>query len=107
MGNWSRISGSGPGDRGSNLAFSFAKEKVQPAKRKADCILTEVRAGLSNKEGVNMPVKTGEFKGYKVITLMRGDDDKYPFTFGVSKAKMILENLDEIKKFVEENEQGE
>ena len=51
-----------------------------------------------------MPVQIGEFKGHKVITLSRGDDEKYPFTFGVNKAKLILENFDEIKKFVEENE---
>jgi len=51
-----------------------------------------------------MPVQTGEFKGHKVITLSRGDDEKYPFTFGVNKARLILENIEEIKKFVEENE---
>jgi hypothetical protein len=42
----------------------------------------------------------GEFKGHAVIILKRTDDDKYPFSFGVGKAKMILENLQEIKNFV-------
>jgi hypothetical protein len=51
-----------------------------------------------------MPVQIGEFKGHKVITLSRGDDDKYPFTFGVAKARLILDNLEDIKKFVEESE---
>lgn len=49
-------------------------------------------------------VEFGEFKGKKVITLKRKDDDKYPFTFGIGKAKLILENLLEIEKFVKENE---
>jgi hypothetical protein len=50
-------------------------------------------------------VEFGEFKGKKVITLKRKDDDKYPFTFGIGKAKLIIENLEEIKKFVEESEE--
>ena len=31
-------------------------------------------------------------------------DDEYPFKFGVGKAKLILENIDAIKEFVEEND---
>lgn len=50
-----------------------------------------------------MPVKHGEFKGFKTISLLRNEDDKYPFTFGVAKAQLILENIEDIKKFVEEN----
>jgi hypothetical protein len=48
-------------------------------------------------------VERTEFKGKPVITLKRNPDDQFPFSFGVSKAKLIIENLDEIKKFVEEN----
>lgn len=51
-------------------------------------------------------VERGEFKGKPLIILKRNAEDKYPFSFGVSKAKLILDNLDEIKKFVEENGQG-
>lgn len=50
-----------------------------------------------------MPVKIGEYKGHKTISLMKSDDDQYPFTFGLGKAKLIVDNIDEIKKFVEEN----
>lgn len=50
-----------------------------------------------------MPIKHGEFKGFKTISLMRSDDDKYPFTFGVAKAQLIVDNINDIKKFVEEN----
>lgn len=46
----------------------------------------------------------GEFKGNAVISLKRSEDDKYGFTFGLSKAKMVLEHIDDIKKFVEDTE---
>lgn len=42
-----------------------------------------------------------EYKGNKLICLNPGT--KYPFSFGLSKAKMILDNLDAIRKFVETN----
>jgi hypothetical protein len=45
----------------------------------------------------------GEFKGNAVITLKRTEQDKFGFTFGVTKAKLILEHLEDIRKFVEEN----
>ena len=48
-------------------------------------------------------VEISEFKGKPVIILRRSEDDKYPFSFGMMKAKLILENLEEIKKFVEAN----
>ena len=47
-------------------------------------------------------VEYGEFKGNKIITLKRNDADKYPFSFGKSKAKLIVENFEAIKKFAEE-----
>lgn len=54
-----------------------------------------------------MTTEIGEFKGNKTISLVSESDDKskgfYPFTFGVNKAKLIIENFDEIKKFVEDN----
>jgi len=40
-----------------------------------------------------------EFKGNKVLCL--NPESKFSFSFGLSKAKLILENLDVIKKFVE------
>lgn len=47
-------------------------------------------------------VKRGEYQGKPVISLTRTENDKFPFTFGVNKAKLILANIDEIQKFVEE-----
>jgi len=49
-------------------------------------------------------VERSEFKGKPVLIIRRDENDKYPFTFGLSKARLILENLEEIKRFVEENE---
>ena len=48
-------------------------------------------------------IEKSEFKGKPIIILKRNEDDKYPFSFGLSKAKLILENIEEIKKFVDEN----
>jgi hypothetical protein len=42
-----------------------------------------------------------EYKGNKLLLLNPGM--KFPFSFGLAKAKMILENLESIKKFVETN----
>jgi len=45
-----------------------------------------------------------EFQGRPVIMLKRNENDRFPFVFGLSKARLILENIEAIKKFVEENE---
>ena len=41
------------------------------------------------------------FKEKPVLVIKRTDEDPYPFSFGMSKAKLIVENFDEIKKFVD------
>ena len=38
----------------------------------------------------------------KLIILKKDETDTYPFSFGKKKAKMIVENFEEIKKFAEE-----
>jgi hypothetical protein len=48
-------------------------------------------------------IERGEYKGKPLIILKRSEEDQYPFSFGVSKARLILDNIEEIKKFVEEN----
>ncbi len=52
-------------------------------------------------------VERTEFKGKPVMVIKRDENDKYPFSFGMMKAKMILENIDEIKRFVEDNTKEE
>ena len=49
-----------------------------------------------------MPVEYGEFKGTKVMTIRRDENDHYPFTFGKEKARLMVENFEEIKKFAQE-----
>ena len=53
-----------------------------------------------------MIAERSEFKGKPMLVLKRNEEDQYPFSFGISKAKLILEGLEEIKKFVEENSQA-
>jgi hypothetical protein len=45
-----------------------------------------------------MAVQIGSYKGKPTISL--GAETKWPFTFGVAKAQMILANLDAIRGFV-------
>ncbi len=52
-------------------------------------------------------VEESEFKGNAMIVLKQNEEDKYPFQFGVKKAKLIVENIDAIKKFVEKNDKTE
>ena len=47
-------------------------------------------------------IEYGEFKGNKLIVLKRNPEDRYPFQFGKSKAKLIVEHYEDIKKFAEE-----
>lgn len=47
-------------------------------------------------------LQIGEFKGNPILYLNK--DDFKPFSFGLNKAKMILENLDKIEKFVKNYE---
>ena len=51
-----------------------------------------------------IPATIGEYKGNAIISLPVSGSTKYPFTFGLNKAKAILEYLDDIKKFVDEND---
>lgn len=45
-------------------------------------------------------VEESEFKGNAMIVLKNDEEDKFPFQFGVKKAKLVLENIDAIKDFV-------
>jgi len=47
-------------------------------------------------------VEYGEYKGNRLIILKRDENDKFPFSFGKTKAKLIVENFEAIKKFAEE-----
>lgn len=49
-------------------------------------------------------VTIGEYKGAKVLNIPLDKSGKFQFTFGITKARAIMEYIDDIQKFVEENE---
>jgi len=56
------------------------------------------------QKGVCMIVEKSEYRGKPIIIIKKTAEDRFPFSFGLTKARMIVESIDEIKKFVEENE---
>jgi hypothetical protein len=48
-----------------------------------------------------MITETSEYKGSPVFVIKRDQDDKFPFSFGLAKARMMVENIKEIEKFIE------
>ncbi len=46
-------------------------------------------------------VSESEFKGKPMLVIKNNEEDKFPFQFGLKKAKLILENIESIKQFVE------
>jgi hypothetical protein len=48
-----------------------------------------------------------EFKGNPMIVIKNDEEDKYPFQFGVKKAKLVVENIEEVKKFVEKYDKNQ
>jgi hypothetical protein len=51
-------------------------------------------------------VERGDYKGKQTIILKRDAADRFPLIFGVSKAKLVLDNVSEIKNFVEKDGKG-
>jgi hypothetical protein len=51
-------------------------------------------------------VEESEFKGNPMIVLRRAAEDRFPFQFGLSKAKLVLESIEEIKAWVAKQEAG-
>ena len=45
-------------------------------------------------------VSEGEYKGNPMLVIRANPEDKFPFQFGIKKAKLILEHIEDIKKFV-------
>ena len=61
---------------------------------------------MAKAEQITEPTR-GTYKGSPTLSLPKKDG--YPFTFGVAKAKAILEHIDAVKAFVAEcgTENGE
>ena len=49
-------------------------------------------------------VKRTSFKGMSLFQIYRTPEDMYPFQMGVRKAQLVLDHIDELKKFVEDNQ---
>ena len=54
-----------------------------------------------------LPATVSEYKGNAIISLPVANSTKFPFTFGLNKAKAIIQYLDDIKKFIEDNDAKE
>lgn len=53
-----------------------------------------------------LEAKISEYKGNPIISLPLGNSDRYPFSFGYTKAKAIMEYLEDIKKFIAQCEEN-
>jgi len=52
-----------------------------------------------------MDVKIGEFKSKKIFQIWaKGTDDRPFISMGIKKLKVLVDKLEEIKKFIAENE---
>jgi len=49
-------------------------------------------------------VKYGEYKGHKTISLYRDEYDRFPFTFGVAKARLIKDAIDKVLDFADQTD---
>lgn len=49
-------------------------------------------------------VQYERYKGQNIICLLRKEDDRFPFSFGYGKAKLIVQHIDAIKEFVAKEE---
>jgi hypothetical protein len=61
----------------------------------------------NEKLGGGLMIEEREFRGHSILILKRSADDKYPFQFGLGKAKLIVEHYEAIKKWLEENKTEE
>jgi len=48
-------------------------------------------------------VLEGDYKGNAMLIIRQTPQDKFPFQFGLKKARLILEHLEDIKKFVQKH----
>ena len=61
--------------------------------------IKEALASAAPKQQDNVTASVGEYNGRPTLTLKRGAG--LPFTFGIAKARMIVEALADVKRFAE------
>ena len=52
-----------------------------------------------------MVAERSEYKGNAMLELKWDKNDNYPFRFGIRKAQLILQEVEAIKQFVEDNKE--
>lgn len=45
-----------------------------------------------------------EYKDKPLMVIAGGETDRYPFKFGLKKAKLVIEHIEDIRKWVAEQE---
>lgn len=56
------------------------------------------KKSVTSAPAVCVPLR-GEYNGKPTLTLRRDENDKYPFTFGQAKARLIVAHFDAIRQF--------
>jgi hypothetical protein len=51
-----------------------------------------------------MIIEESEYMGKAMLVIKNDDKDRFPFSFGLSKAKKILGAIEQIKAFVEKHD---
>ena len=49
-------------------------------------------------------VSESEYKGNAMLVIKSSEEDKFPFQLGLKKARLIIENIESIKQFVEKHD---
>ena len=49
-------------------------------------------------------VSESEYKGNPMMVIKSTAEDKFPFQFGLKKAKLVLAHVEDIKRFVEKHD---
>lgn len=61
--------------------------------------IKEALASAAPKQQDNVTASVGEYNGRPTLTLKRGTG--LPFTFGIAKARMVIEAYEQVKRFAE------
>lgn len=48
-----------------------------------------------------MIIEIGTWKNQPIMVFKRSEDDAFPFSFGIRKAQIIVENIKRIQEFVD------
>ncbi len=82
--------------------IKLAKESGASEAMIKDMITKIIPQGISGKSDVPCVATVGDYKGKATMTLQRGESSfiNKPFTFGVAKAQMIVDQYEAIKAFV-------